>query len=312
MQLPCAGFTRNRHLTERAMSGPAETPARRLYGAQSMTAPLRKAVVRAPGPAFGSAFDDPAHGFLHAVDLPLAQRQHADLCDLLARLGVDVDVLQEDGLGPDSVYVFDPLLIADRGAVPLRLGKPTRRGEEAALESWTAAAGIPTLGRIDAPSTVEGGDTFWLRPDLLCVGRSLRTNTAGARQLARLVGGRVEIFDMPWWHGPAQVLHLLSVISPVADDLAVVYPPLLPAGLVELLEELNVRTVAVPDDEFETLGCNVLAVRPGVVIVADGNPNVCAALAAAGCEVHTFAASEIGLNGSGGPTCLTRPILRET
>jgi dimethylargininase len=280
------------------------------FGAQSMTAPLRKVVLRAPGEAFGAAFADPAHGFLHRVDLPLAQRQHSDLCDLLASQGVEVEVLDEDGLGPDSVYVFDPLLITDRGAVPLRLGKPTRRGEEAALERWTESAGIPTLGRIEPPGTVEGGDTFWLRPDLLCIVRSLRTNTAGARQLAQLVGGRVEVFDMPWWHGPSEVLHLLSVISPVADDLAVVYPPLLPAGLVELLDELNVRTVAVTDAEFETLGCNVLAIRPGVVVVADGNPQIRTALAAAGCEVHTFAASEIGLNGSGGPTCLTRPILR--
>ena len=151
-----------------------------------------------------------------------------------------------------------------------------------------------------------------MRPDLLCVGRSLRTNSAGAAQLARLVGGRVEVFDLPWWRGPAEVLHLLSVISPVADDLAVVFRPLLPVGLHELLVELGIRTVAVQEGEFETLGCNVLAVRPGVVIVAEGNPQICAALAAAGCEVHTFPATEIGINGSGGPTCLTRPVLRDT
>jgi dimethylargininase len=153
---------------------------------------------------------------------------------------------------------------------------------------------------------------MWLRPDLLCVGRSLRTNTAGTQQLARIVGGRVEIFDLPWWHGPSEVLHLLSVISPVADDLAVVFPRLLPAGLVGLLDELEMRMIAVSEDEFETLGCNVLAVGPGIVVVAEGNPRICAALAAAGCEVHTFAASEIGLNGSGGPTCLTRPVVRDT
>ena len=284
----------------------------RTYGAQSMTAPLRKVVLRAPGAAFGRAFDDPAHGFLHAVDLAAAQHQHAALGELLTALGVEVEVLDEDELGPDSVYVFDPLLITDRGALPLRPGKPTRRGEEAALERWTAAAGIPTLGRIESPATVEGGDTFWLRPNLLCVGRSLRTNSAGAAQLAHLVGGRVEVFDLPWWRGPAEVLHLLSVISPVADDLAVVFRPLLPVGLHELLVELGIRTVAAQEGEFQTLGCNVLAVRPGVVIVAEGNPHICAALAAAGCEVHTFPATEIGINGSGGPTCLTRPVLRDT
>jgi dimethylargininase len=280
------------------------------FGAQSMTAPLREVVLRSPGAAFGRAFEDPAHGFLHAVDLDLASRQHAALCELLDRLGVRVHVLNDDGLGPDSVYVFDPLLIADRGAVPLRSGKPTRRGEEAAIEAWTLERGIPTIGRIAAPGTVDGGDTFWLRPDLLIVGRSLRTNRAGAAQLSDIIGGRVEVVDVPYWHGPDEVLHLLSVISPIADDLAVVFPNLLPSGLHELLMDLGVRTIAVDEGEFATLGCNVLTVRPGVVIVAAGNPVISAAMAAAGCEVHTFDASEIGVNGSGGPTCLTRPVLR--
>lgn len=154
--------------------------------------------------------------------------------------------------------------------------------------------------------------TFWLRPDLLCIGRTLRTNDDGARQLAALVGGDVRICDVPYWHGEAELIHLLSVISPAADDLAVVYLPLLPAGLWELLHMLRVRLIAVPDDEFATLGCNVLAVRPGVLIVAEGNPRTAAALLAAGCEVHTYPATEIGLNGSGGPTCMTRPAWLRT
>lgn len=277
-----------------------------------MTAPLREVLVRSPDEAFGRAFDDPAHGFLHPVDLAEAQRQHDALRALLADLGVTVHLLDGEGLGPDSIYTFDPLLVADRGAIALRSGKPTRRGEEAAVEAWTAAAGIPVVGHIEAPATVDGGDTFWLRPDLLCIGRSLRTNRAGAEQLAQIVGGRVEVFDVPYWRGPAEVLHLLSVISPVADNLAVVFPPLLPAGLHELLAEMGIHTLAVAEEEFETLGCNVLAVRPGVVVLAGGNPRIALALADAGCEVHTFAASEIGINGSGGPTCLTRPIWRET
>ena len=202
--------------------------------------------------------------------------------------------------------------MTDRGAIPLRPGKPNRAAEPAALEAWTTAFGIPTVGRIEAPGTVEGGDTFWLRPDLFCIGRTLRTDADGAGQLADLVGGDVRIFDVPYWRGPAELIHLLSVISPVADDLAVVYLPLLPVGLWRLLRELGIRLVEVPDEEFPTLGCNVLAVRPGVVIVADGNPRTAAALVAAGCEVHTYPATEIGINGSGGPTCLTRPILATT
>ena len=282
------------------------------FGAQSMTAPLRHVLLRRPGPNFAGAFDDPAHGFRHSVDLDLARRQHDGLCDLLSQLAVTVHLLEEVGLGPDAVYVYDALLIADRGAIPLHSGKPTRRGEETALARWTGDVGIPMVGRIEPPGTVDGGDTFWLRPDLFCIGRSLRTNRQGAQQLAQIVGGRVEIFDMSYWRGPAEVLHLLSVISPVADDLAVVYEPLLPAGLHELLATENIRPIQVDDAEFETLGSNVLAVAPGVVILAEGNPRTAAALTNAGCEVHTVDLSEIGLNGSGGPTCLTRPIWRQT
>jgi N-dimethylarginine dimethylaminohydrolase len=138
----------------------------------------------------------------------------------------------------------------------------------------------------------------------------LRTNDHGARQLAAIVGGDVRIFDVPYWRGAAELIHLLSVISPVAEDLAVVYLPLLPVGVWELLGDLRVRLIEVPDEEFPTLGCNVLAVRPGVVILAEGNSRIAADLARAGCDVHTYPASEIGINGSGGPTCLTRPIRR--
>jgi dimethylargininase len=282
----------------------------RRYGAQSMSAPLLDVLVKRPGRSFSAAFDDSAHGLHHAVDLDVAQTEHDTFVELLGSLGPRIHVLETEIDSPDLVYTFDPLLVTDRGAIPLRPGKPNRAGEPAALEAWTAAHGIPTVGRIEAPGTIEGGDTLWLRPDLFCIGRTLRTNDAGARQLAELVGGDVRIFDVPYWRGPAELIHLMSVISPVADDLAVVYLPLLPVGLWHLLADLGIRLVTVPDEEFGTLGCNVLAVRPGVVILADGNPRTAAALATAGCEVHTYPATEIGLNGSGGPTCMTRPILR--
>jgi dimethylargininase len=286
------------------------TATTRRFGAQSMSAPLIDVLVKRPGPAFGAAFDDPAHGFLHPVDLDLARRQHDAFVDTLASLGPTVHLLEDETDDPDLVYTFDPMLVIDRGAVPLRPGKANRAGEPAILESWMADAGIPTAGRIVAPGTIEGGDTLWLRPDLFCIGRTLRTNSEGARQLGDIVGGDVRVFDVPYWRGPTELIHLMSVISPVADDLAVVYLPLLPVGLWELLGELGIRLVEVPDEEFPTLGCNVLAVRPGVVILAEGNPRTSAALAAAGCEVHTYPATEIGINGSGGPTCMTRPVLR--
>ena len=284
----------------------------RRFGAQSMTSELREVLVKRPCPAFGDAFDDPAHGFLEPVDLEGAQREHDVFTELLASLGPTVHVLDTDPAGdPDLVYTFDPLLVTDHGAIPLRPGTPNRAGEPALLEAWTQEHGIPTHGRIEAPGTIEGGDTFWLRPDLFCIGRTLRTNQSGVDQLSALVGGDVRVFDVPSWKGPAELIHLMSVISPVADDLAVVYLPLLPVGLWQLLGDLGIRLVEVPDEEFPTLGCNVLAVRPGVVILAEGNPVTAAALAAAGCEVHTYPAVQVGINGSGGPTCMTRPILRD-
>lgn len=276
-----------------------------------MVAPLREVLVKAPGPAFGRAFQDPAHGFLHPVDLERARREHEGLVAVLERLGVRVHRLDAETDDPDLVYVFDPLLVTERGTISLRPGKPTRAGELAALEAWAAAAGIPVLGRVEEPATVEGGDTCWLRPDLLCIGRSLRTTEAGARQLAAIVGGEVRVFDLPYWRGPAELVHLLSVISPVADDLAVVFLPLLPAGLHALLRDLGIRLIEVPEAEYPTLGCNVLAVRPGELVVADGNPVTRRALEAAGCEVHAIPLREVGENGSGGVTCLTRPILRD-
>ncbi len=282
----------------------------RPYGAQSMTADLCDVLVKRPGAAFGRAFEDDAHGFLRPVDLDRARREHDGLVETLTRLGAAVHELGTETEDPDLVYTFDPMLVSDRGAIPLRPGKPNRAGEPAVLEAWTSAAGIPTAGRIEAPGTLEGGDTFWLRPELLCIGRTLRTNEAGARQLASIVGGDVRIFDVPYWKGPAELVHLLSVISPVADDVAVVFLPLLPVGLWQLLGELGVRLVEVPGDEYGTLGCNVLAVRPGVVIVADGNPITRRRLEASGVEVHAIPLGEVGENGSGGPTCLTRPILR--
>ena len=281
------------------------------YGVQSMTAPLASVLVQTPGKAFGRAFDDPAHGFLHPVDLALAERQHAGLVALLRELGVTVHEMEADTSSPDLVYTFDTAMVASRGAIVLRSGKPTRLGEERLVEAWLRDAGIPIMGRLEEPATVDGGDCMWLRPDLLCVGRSLRTNDEGIAQLrGMLPDAEVRAFDVPYAGGPDECLHLLSVISPVSDDAAVVYLPLLPAGLFRLLTEMGVTLVPVPDPEFASLGCNVLAVRPRVLVAAAGNDETRRSLEAIGCEVHVFEASEIGVNGSGGPTCLTLPIRR--
>jgi len=280
------------------------------FGAQSMVAPLSAVFVKRPGAAFGRAFEDPAHGFLRPVDLPAAQAEHDGLCATLRDLGVAVHALASESAGPDLCYTFDPSLVTDRGAILLRSGKAGRRAETAVHAAWYAQHEIPVLGRIEAPGTVDGGDTFWLDQGTFCIGRTLRTNSAGIAQLAALVGGDVRVFDVPYGEGPERLIHLLSLISPVADDLAVVYLPLLPVGLWELLVERGIGMVEVPEAEFETLGPNVLAVRPGVVVMAAGNPVTAGRLRERGVEVHEVPLAEVGGNGSGGPTCLTRPVRR--
>lgn len=280
------------------------------YGAQSMVAPLHHVLVKRPGPAFAGAFDDASHGFRRPVDMARAMAEHDRFVGLLTELDVTVHELGRESPSPDLIYQYDPALVTDRGAILLRSGKPNRRGEEDVVGEWLSEHGVPIIGRIQAPGTVDGGDVFWLRSDLVCVGRSLRTNRAGIEQLSGLIDGEVHVFDVPYDAGPDECLHLLSVISPVADDLAVVELPRLPAGLFELLTDLGIRLLPIPPDEVDSLACNVLAVRPGVVVMLDGNPVARAMLEGAGVEVHTFTGEEICWNGSGGPTCLTRPIRR--
>jgi N-dimethylarginine dimethylaminohydrolase len=215
----------------------------------------------------------------------------------------------------DAIFAFDPSIITDRGAVICRMGKPERLGEADRAVQTYQELGIPILGRIEAPGTVEGGDTLWLDERTLAVGQGYRTNAAGIAQLAGILaplGVEVIQVALPHWRGPGECLHLMSLISPVAPDLAVVYLPLLATAFVGLLQERGWRFVAVPDQEFDSMGCNVLALAPGRGVMLDGNPVTKERLEAAGCDVLTYAGVEVSLNRAGGPTCLTKPIWRET
>ena len=280
------------------------------YGVSSMVAPLQEVLVQAPGDAFAGAFSLAAHGYRHPVDIEVARKEHATFVELLESLGVKVHLLDDRVSGPDAVYQYDPSLVTRRGAILLRSGKPSRVGEEDVQAAWYRSNGIPIVGRIETPGTVDGGDVFWLGDDVVCVGRTLRTNQAGIEQLEEMLDEAVHVFDMPYDAGPEECLHLLSVISPVAEKIAVVELERLPVGLYSLCSELDIELVPVPPEEVATLGCNVLAVRPGVVVMTDGSPITQRSLEAAGVEVHTFSGEQICLNGSGGPTCLTRPIFR--
>lgn len=280
------------------------------FGVSSSVAPLRHVLMQRPGDAFRNAFVDPRHGFRHPVDLASAQAEHDGLAALLRRLDVEVHLVEAGGSGPDFVYQYDPTLIIDQGAIALRSGKSTRRGEEKVQAAWYEKHGIPVVGAIEAPGTVDGGDICWLDAETFCVGRTLRTNQVGIDQLSAMLATPVHVFDVPYDAGPDQCLHLMSVISPVTEKLAVVELPRLPAGLYRACIEREIELVEVPATDVSTLGCNVLTVRPGLVVMLEGNAVTQSRLEERGIEVHAFGGREICLNGSGGPTCLTRPLLR--
>jgi N-dimethylarginine dimethylaminohydrolase len=193
------------------------------------------------------------------------------------------------------------------------MSKPARVAEPALLGAALSAAGVPVVARLAGAARADGGDFIWLDEHTMLAGRSYRTNAEGLRQLAQILaaeGVGLESVDLPHDRGPGHVLHLMSLISPVAGDLAVVYPPLAPVALMETLAERGIRVVPVDAGEYETMGCNVLAVAPRRVLMLNGNPRTRTALESAGCEVHGYDGSEISLKGDGGPTCLTAPVWR--
>ncbi|MDQ2981315.1 MAG: arginine deiminase family protein [Actinomycetota bacterium] len=279
------------------------------YGAQSMTAPLRRVLVRPPGRDF-SRWQE--YGWRSEPDAKRIAAEHEGLRATLEAAGAEVVVAETatDG-NPDAVYVYDPAIVAGSGAILLRPGKEGRREEVEAMRADFEAAGVPVAAELTAPAVAEGGDTVWLDGTTLVVGLGYRTNEAGAAQVAEaLPDVRVVTVDLPHYHGREEVLHLMSLISPLDEDLALVYLPLMPVRLVELLEERGILFVEVPDEEFESMGCNVLALSPRVALALDGNPETRRRMEAAGVDVRVYEGEELSRKGDGGPTCLTRPLLR--
>ena len=287
-----------------------EVTETRTFGSQSMTATLRRVLVRRPRPEELAGWQ--AYGWRVAPDPAGLAAEHEAFCGILEGAGAQVIVTEAPaGTGLDSIYAYDPALVSDRGAILLRPGKDLRRREPDTMAADFEAAGVPIAARLEAPATAEGGDTVWLDERTLLVGHGYRTNAAGIAALAAALPG-VEIvsFDLPHYHGPGEVLHLMSFISPLDADLAVVYPPLMPVRLLELLAERGIRLVEVPDEEFETMGPNVLALAPRVALALAGNDETRRRMEKAGVDVLVYEGDEISRKGDGGPTCLTRPILR--
>ncbi len=283
------------------------------YGSQSMVDELKRVLVRRPDAAFGDA--DPAHWhYTSRPDLNGARAEHEALVSTLRNCGCEV-VFHDAPLPEhaDAIFTHDPVIVTDAGAIVLRMGKPQRRGEEAAIAATLEDLGVPILATLEDEATAEGGDLMWLDHETLAVGRGYRTNAEGLRQLTaalRPLGAKTIEVQLPHAGGPAACLHLMSLISMIDHDLAVVYLPLLPVPFVELLGDRGIEIVEVPESEYPTMGPNVLALAPRRCLVLEGNPGTRARLEAAGCEVLTYRGRELSLKAEGGATCLTRPILR--
>lgn len=288
----------------------------RSFGSQSMAAPLKRVLMRSADSAMRRAKAAEWH-YGPAFDPHRAALQHRKFAGLVEAAGAKIDWLTEedDGLA-DSVFTHDPSLMTDFGAIILSMGKALRKPEPSLHEAAYERLGIPVLGRVEAPGTVEGGDCVWVDATTLAIGRGVRTNQEGISQMAELLapkGIEVHGFDLPLWQGEEACLHLMSVISPLADNLALVYSPLLPVAFHQMLKARGVRLVEGDAEEFAAsngLSLNVLPTAPREVIAVAGFPKTLAAMEAAGCTVITFEADALCIACEGGPTCLTRPILR--
>lgn len=287
------------------------------FGAQNMVAPLKRVMVRRPGKAMANA--DPAKWHYAA---PLSLRSLCDNHDAIVKVirGAGADVLflddDDDGLA-DAVFTYDPSLVTNEGAIIMRMGKGLRCNESRVHREFYTRHDIPILGTIQEPGTIEAGDCLWLDTKTLCVGLGFRTNEAGLNQLREFLsplGVAVCPYDLPFAGGAEGCLHLMSLISLLDHDLALVYLPLLPVRLYHFLKERHVHCLAAPADEYTASGSvsvNVLALGPRHCVMIDGFPKTAELVRNAGCDLATFHGDELCLKAEGGPTCLTRPILRE-
>lgn len=289
-----------------------------MHSAQSETAPLVRVLLKHPREAFVDEATiawqwRPLH-FTEPPDLPRAIDEFERFAALLASAGATIDLLpRASGTTLDSIYVRDAAVVCDRGAILCRMGKEARAGEPDAQAAGFDSLAVPVIGRIEAPGLLEGGDVAWLDARTLAVGRGYRTNDAGIRQLRHLLGDSVDdliVVPLPHWRGRTDVMHLMSLISPLAPSLAVVYSPLLPVPFREQLLERGCRLVEVPEAEFDSMGTNVLALSPTQCLMVEGNPRTREAIERAGVEVLVYQGREISVKGAGGPTCLTRPLQR--
>ena len=286
--------------------------------AQSDVGAISRLLLKHPREAFRDAASIAQQwrplNFTAPPDLARAIAEYDRFVEALRQCGATVDFLPvTDTTGLDSIYVRDASVVCDRGAILCRMGKPAREGEPAAQETALTSLGYPIVGAISPPGRLEGGDVVWLDCRTIAVGRGYRTNDEGIAQFRRLLGDSIDeliAVPLPHWRGPGDVFHLMSIISPIDDDLAVVYSPLMPVAFRELLLARGTTLVEVPGEEFDSMGANVLATAPRRCLMLKGNSTTRQRLEKAGADVVEYEGANISIKGGGGPTCLTRPLRR--
>ena len=288
------------------------------YGCQNMVDPIRRVLVKHPKDAYQDQIklnkQSPQLNYLGVPSFDKALADHETLVGLLESSGAEVHYLpRDDSTTLDSIYTHDPCIVSNGGVILCNMGKKDRLSEPSASENYFQSIDIPILGRIEAPGTLEGGDVVWINERMVAVGEGYRSNAEGIRQFKTLLGNLVEkviTVPLPHWTGPTECLHLMSNVSPIDHDLYLVYSRLLPVFFRQYLIDLGIELLEVPDEEYNSMGCNVLTIAPKKCIMIAGNPKIQQQLEAKGVEVQIYDGSEISLKGTGAPTCLTRPFLR--
>ena len=256
-----------------------------------------------------------AHNFLDQPDYKTTLVEYDFFRKILQKNGATLyDFPFNKNVSIDSIYCRDASIATNFGMIICNMGKETRISEPSAQLEIFKNNSIPILGIIESPGTLEGGDVAWLDEKTLAVGLTYRTNENGIKQLKKLLepkGIQVLVAHLPHYKGTSDVFHLMSILSPVARNLAVVYSPLMPIKFRNELIKRKIELIEVPDEEFESMGCNVLAIAPKECLMVEGNPKTQKALIKAGCKVTNYKGKNISVYGGGGPTCLTRPMLRE-
>lgn len=289
------------------------------YGLNSNVSTLKTVLLKNPQAAFKSQKTIDLQwqdlNFIDKPDFKKSVTQYENFIDILNDNNVEILYIPEDEITSlDSIYTHDPIFMTPNGAVIGNMGKTQRKPETIMMKNYLNEIGVPILGEIINDATLEGGDVIWIDEKTVTAGLTYRTNNKGIDQLRKILSTiSIEVIsvDLPHWNGPVDVLHLMSLISPLNENLFLIYKKLLPISLLKLLKKLDIKTISIADEDYDSLGCNVLPLSTTKCLITSGNDKTFKIIEENGIEVIEFQASEICYKGSGGPTCLTRPIYRK-